>query len=177
MLGGAGEPVQGKGMPARTTGARIYLSLIGFLLALAGGVFSWLMWRSFDRARQIDAWPSTPCAILESSVESRRDDPDWPREMPQEFRFRVLYQYDWEGRAYESDRYRLRGASWKSRPDEARDLVDRYPRGSVAECRVNPDAPSEAVLEGESRGPGYSLWFPLIFVVGGAGVIIGAWRR
>lgn len=161
----------------RTTGARIYLSLIGLLLAAIGAVFSWLMWRSFDRAREIDHWPVVPCAILESEVESRRDDPDWPREMPQEFRFRVLYQYDWGGGTFESERYGLRGASWKSRPEAAEGLVARYPRGSVAECRVNPAAPAEAVLEGESRAPGYSLWFPLLFLVGGLGIILGAWRR
>lgn len=164
-------------MPSRTTGARVYLSLIGLLLALAGGIFSWLMWRSFDRAREIDDWPVVPCAILESRVEDRRENPDWPESMPQEFRFSVLYQYDWEDRTYESQRYRLRGASWKSRPDGAAALVERYPRGSVAECRVNPEAPSEAVLEGESRGPGYSLWFPLIFLVGGLGIMVGAWKE
>lgn len=164
-------------MPSRTTGARVYLSLIGLLLALAGGIFSWLMWRSFDRARHIDDWPVIPCAILESRIEDRREDPDWPETMPQEFRFSVLYQYDWNDETYESERYRLRGASWKSRPERAAALVERYPRGSVAECRVNPAAPSEAVLEGESRGPGYSLWFPLLFLVGGLGIMVGAWRR
>ncbi len=164
-------------MPARTTGARVFLSLIGLMLAFVGGIFSWLMWRSFDRAREIDQWPVVPCAILESEVESRRDDPEWPEEMPQEYRFRVLYQYDFGEETYESGRLSLRGASWSGRPDKAEALVGRFPRGSVAECRVNPDAPSEAVLEGESRAPGYSLWFPLLFLVGGLGVAVGAWRR
>ena len=97
-------------MPARTTGARVFLSLIGLMLAFVGGIFSWLMWRSFDRAREIDQWPVVPCAILESEVESRRDDPEWPEEMPQEYRFRVLYQCDFGEEPYESARLSLRGA-------------------------------------------------------------------
>ncbi|BCX49554.1 hypothetical protein HAHE_34620 [Haloferula helveola] len=164
-------------MAQRTTGARIYLTLIGLLLALAGAVFSWLMWRSFSRASRIDSWPQVPCAILESAVESRRDDPDWGDDMPQGFRFRVRYSYDFEEKNHESDRYRLRGSSWSSSEAGARELVERYPAGSVAECRVSPDDPALAVLEGESRAPGYSLWFPLLFFVGGIGVVIGAWRR
>lgn len=164
-------------MASRSTGARVYLTLIGLLLAFVGGLFSWLMWRSFDRARAIDDWPEVPCAILESDIESRRDDPAWPEEMPQEYRFRVVYRYDWEDRALESTRYRLRGASWSSSPAKAEALVDRYPQGTVASCRVNPEEPGEAVLEGESKAPGYSLWFPLLFLVGGLGVAGGAWRK
>jgi hypothetical protein len=167
----------GSGMARRSTGTRIYMTLIGLLLALSGGIFSWLMWRSFSRARQIEAWPRVPCAVLESVVESRRDDPEWPESMPQEFRFRVLYAYDWQGRTYESDRYRLRGSSWSSGPEEAEILVGRYPEGSVAECSLNPEDPQLAVLEGESKAPGFSLWFPLLFVVGGLGIVAGAWRR
>jgi len=167
----------GSGMARRSTGTRIYMTLVGLLLATSGGIFSWLMWRSFSRARQIDDWPRVPCAVIESSVESRRDDPEWPDSMPQEYRFRVRYAYDWEGRSFESDRYRLRGASWSSGEEQARALVGRYPAGSVAECSVNPGSPEIAVLEGESKAPGYSLWFPLIFVVGGLGIVVGAWRR
>lgn len=166
----------GSGVAKRSTGTRIYLTAIGLLLALIGGVFSWLMWRSFARARAIEAWPQVPCAILESGVESRRDDPDWPEAMPQEYRFRVRYRYDWDGADYEGDRHRLRGSSWSSSEENVLPLVAEYPAGSVAECRVNPEDPEVAVLEGESKAPGYSLWFPLLFVVGGVGIVVGAWR-
>lgn len=160
-------------MAERNTGARIYLTVIGLMLALAGGVFTWLMWRSFSRARSIDAWPRVSCVILESTVEERQVDPGRPMEL----RFKVLYSYEWEGAEHKSDRYRLRGSSWSSRATESRLLIDRYPAASVQECHVNPEQPDLAVLVGESRAPGYSLWFPAIFLVGGLGVVVGAWRR
>lgn len=164
-------------MAKRTTGARVYLSLIGLALAGIGGVFTWLMAASYLRAKRIDHWERVPCAILESTVESRRDDPDWPMEMPQEYRFRVRYEYEWQGQSYVGDHYRLRGSSWSSRTESAEALVETFPQGSVATCQVNPDQPGEAVLKGESKAPGYSLWFPLLFVVGGIGITVGAWRR
>lgn len=160
-------------MAERNTGARVYLTVIGLMLALAGGVFTWLMWRSFSRARSIDHWPVVPCVVLESELEERQIDPGRPIEM----RFQVLYSYEWEGQEYKSDLYRLRGSSWSSRDAEVKILMDKYPAGSVQDCHVNPADPNLAVLVGESRAPGYSLWFPVIFLVGGLGVVVGAWRR
>lgn len=161
------------GMAQRNTGARVYLTIIGLMLALVGGLFTWLMWQSFARARAIDSWPQVPCVILESEIDERQVDPN----RPIEYRFRVLYSYEWEGEEYRSERYRLRGSSWSSRRDEPEMLIDQYPAASVQVCRMDPEFPATAVLVGESKAPGYSIWFPAIFVVGGLGVVVGAWRR
>ncbi|TAE73758.1 MAG: DUF3592 domain-containing protein [Verrucomicrobia bacterium] len=160
-------------MPQRSTGSRVYLSLIGLALALVGGLFAGLMWRSFQRARVVDAWPQVPCVILSSDVEERQIDPNGPLER----RFAVLFGYEWEGVARDSRLLRLRGSMWTGKEDAIRLLCDRYPEGARRECRVNPADPAVAVLEPESKAPGYSLWFPLLFVVGGLGVMVGAWRR
>jgi hypothetical protein len=160
-------------MPQRSTGSRVYLTLIGLSLALAGATFSALMWRSFQRARVVAEWPRVPCLILKSEVEERQVDPNSSVER----RFAVLFGYEWDGVPRESELLKLRGSMWSSKPEGAEALVERYPEGSRQECRVNPADPSVAVLEPESKAPGYSLWFPLIFVVGGLGVAAGAWRK
>ena len=147
--------------------------MIGLLLATAGAVFTWLMWRSFHRAGGIDGWPLVPCVIEISEVEERRVDPD----LPPEFRFLIGYSYEWDDETFESDQFSLRGASWSKRPEEAKALMEFYPVGSVHECRVDPLNAENAVIHRESKGPGYSIWFPMIFVVGGLGVVVGAWRR
>ncbi|MEM9238303.1 MAG: DUF3592 domain-containing protein [Verrucomicrobiota bacterium] len=161
------------GMAQRNTGARVYLTIIGLMLAGVGGLFTWLMWQSFSRARAIDEWPTVPCVIMLSEMEERQVDPN----RPTEFRFRVRYTYEWEDEDYVGERYRLRGSSWSSREGEAQALIDLYPEASVQECQVDPEVPDSAVLVGESKAPGYSIWFPVIFVVGGLGVVVGAWRR
>jgi hypothetical protein len=160
-------------MPQRSTGSRVYLTLVGFALALVGGVFAALMWRSFQRARVVDSWPVVPCIILRSDVEERQIDPNSAVER----RFAVLYGYEWQGAPLESQLLKLRGSMWSSKPAGADALLERYPEGSRQQCRVNPADPTIAVLEPESKAPGYSLWFPLLFVVGGLGVMGGAWRK
>ncbi|RYD60525.1 MAG: DUF3592 domain-containing protein, partial [Verrucomicrobiaceae bacterium] len=160
-------------MPQRSTGSRVYLSIIGLMLALAGGLFSWLMWRSFERAREESHWPQVPCVILRSEAETRQIDPNGNPE----YRFAVLYGYHWEGAPREGDLLKLRGSPWISREDAVKIFIEKYPEGSQQQCYVNPAKPEIAVLELESKAPGYSLWFALIFVVGGIGIMAGAWRK
>ena len=162
----------GRRMARVSTASRVYLSLIGLALALAGGVFFALMWRSFQRARAVDHWPVVPCVILKSETEERQVDPNSGVER----RFAVLFGYEWEGRPYESELVKLRGSGWSSKPDIVEAYIGKYPEGSEQECHVNPQKPEQAVLEKESKAPGYSIWFPGIFVVGGIGMVVGAWR-
>lgn len=160
-------------MPQRSTGSRVYLTLIGLALAFAGATFSALMWRSYQRARTVAEWPQVPCIILKSEVEERRVDPNSTAER----RFAVLFGYEWDGVPRESELLKLRGSMWTGKEAVVRSLVERYPEGSRQQCRVNPADPAVAVLEPESKAPGYSLWFPLLFVVGGLGIVAGAWRK
>ena len=143
------------------------------MLALAGAAFSLLMWRSYQRAREVDHWTVVPCVILRSEAEPRQIDPNGRPE----YRFAVLYGYHWEGVPKESDRLKLRGRPWVGKEEAVQIFIEKYPEGSQQQCRVNPAKPEIAVLEPESKAPGYSLWFPLIFVVGGLGVVAGAWRK
>ena len=160
-------------MATSSTGTRVYLSIIGLMLAVVGGIFFALMWRSFQRARDVEKWPVVPCIILRSDMDDRQVDPNGPVER----RFSVLYGYEWDGGRYDSELWKLRGSGWTSKEEMVRAMIGRYPEGSTQQCHVNPSDPHQAVLEVESKAPGYSLWFPGLFVVGGLGIIIGAWRR
>lgn len=39
---------------------------------------------------------------------------------------------------------------------------------------VNPTEPNFAVLKPDTKAAGYSIWFPLLFVVGGLGIVVRA---
>ena len=149
---------------------RLFLVGLGLLLALMGSIFFWLMWRSYDRARHMLDWPEVSCVILASEVEERRIDPS----APPEFRVNVTYGYEWQGVLRTSDRVTLRGSSWTSKNNVIEERSTEYPEGATFTCRVNPADPSLAVLKIDSRAPGYSLWFPALFVVGGLGISIRA---
>ena len=150
----------------------VYLILIGGVLCAAGAVFCWLMWRSFDRAAGQRGWEELPCRILESRVIEREIGGDVPRE----FALRVLFGYEHGGVRRTSDLVSLRGVSWSSQRSRAEARAARYPAGLVTVCHLDPADPDRAVLKLDSKAPGYSLWFPLLIVAGGIGIIVGAVR-
>lgn len=150
----------------------LYLIFIGLLFCVAGGVFALLMWRSYDRASGQRTWAEIPCAILESRVDQRKIGSD----VGTEYSFAVTYGYSYEGKAFTSERYSLQGAPWSSSEERSQRRVDKFPVGAMRSCYINPGDPSSAVLKRDSKAPGYSLWFPLIFIVGGIGMMIGAVR-
>ncbi|NNC89068.1 MAG: DUF3592 domain-containing protein [Akkermansiaceae bacterium] len=149
-----------------------YLIVLGLMLCAAGGVFTWLMWRSFERASGQRDWEEVPCVILESRIAERRIGP----EVPRDFGWQVLFGYEFGGERHTSGLHSVRGRAWSHARAKAEALVERFPAGSAQVCFVNPADPGVAVLKRDSKGPGYSLWFPLLIVVGGLGMIAGAGR-
>ena len=150
-----------------------YLTAVGVSLCLISGLFLWLMGRSYLRARDMSTWPQVPCLVLQSERSEKRIADD----VAPDYRLAILYRYEYEGRDYESKLWSLRGSMPKSDPLAVQELVEQYPVGSKQTCWVNPRQPEIAVLKIDSRAPGYSLWFPGLFFLGGAGMIVGAWKK
>lgn len=159
--------------PKASPAGRWFLVFTGLFIALVGALFVFLMSRSFLRAYEMRKWPETPCVILVSELEERKHDP----QSPAEFRHRVSYGYEWRGQAYTSDLLGLRGSPWSSKREKAEGSAAAYPAGSSATCLVNPADPETAVLRPDSLAPGYSIWFPGLFVIGGLGIAFRAVLR
>lgn len=149
---------------------RWYLAILGLVLALLGGVFVWLMARSFLRAREMRSWPEVACVILSSEVGEWRHDEN----SPLEFRQDLSFGYEWKGEARTGDHLTLRGSPWTSKRELVEERAKEYPAGKQTTCRVDPAHPDFAVLKPDSLAPGYSIWFPAIFVVGGLGITLRA---
>jgi hypothetical protein len=149
---------------------RWYLAGIGLSLALMGGFFVWAMWRSFERAREMSSWPEVPCVILSSEIKERRIDPN----SPPEYRVEIEYGYEFAGKARTGDHSTLRGNPWTSKMDVVEKKQTDYPAGGKTICHVNPANPDFSVLKVDSKAPGYSIWFPSLFVVGGLGIMVRA---
>lgn len=82
-----------------------------------------------------------------------------------------------EGQRKTSDLFTLRGRSWSSDPAKARQQAEAYPPGTRTTCLVNPDNPDIAVLKPDSLAPGYSIWFPGLFVLAGSVISLRALRK
>lgn len=149
---------------------RWFLILLGLSVAAVGALFVWLMARSYLRAREMRAWPEVPCVILTSEIQERRHDPH----SPPEFRLNLSYGYEWMDTPKTGDRVSLRGSPWTSKRDVIAKRAAEFPLGARTTCRVNPANPDFTILQPDSLAPGYSIWFPSLFVIGGLGIAIRA---
>jgi hypothetical protein len=157
-------------MSSATRAGKAYLFGIGLLIFLAGAVFFGLMGRSYERSREMAQWPRSEALIMLSEVEERQIGP----EVAPDYRFKVLFGYEAQGRALTSSLWALRGSPWSSAPERAAALAAEYPVGSRVSCIYDPKQPQVAVLKTETKAVGYAIWFPGIFVVGGLGIMLRA---
>lgn len=154
-------------------GSTIFLVLLGLCIAAVGGVFTVLMWHSFRGAVEQRSWPQVEAVVLSSELEEWQHDEFSPRE----FRLKILYGYEWQGVAMTGERYGFRGNPFYNKRNKVAGLVEEFPVGKVVLVYVNPEDPGFTMIKADSKAPGYSIWFPLLFVVGGLGIAGRAvWR-
>lgn len=158
---------------ARTSKAgAVYLLGIGIFLMLIGGVFGWLMWRSYGNAVTTRHWDEIPCLIIQSEVESRTVD-----RISTEYSWAVEYQYQVGEEIFVSRKSTMRGAKWTKEIENAEERVKEFPVGSERVCYVNPEKREQSILIHDTKAAGYTIWFPGLFAIGGLGMCVGAVRN
>ncbi|MCP5538432.1 MAG: DUF3592 domain-containing protein [Akkermansiaceae bacterium] len=151
---------------------KLFLCMIGVMLIFAGGVFEWLMIRSYMHAKASRDWPQVDAVVLRSVVDERHVNGS-----PTEFRLNILFGYSYQGTDYSSDRLTPRGARWTKSAAAVQQLASEYPAGSGHTAWVNPGQPELAILKHDTQAAGYTVWFPALIIVGGCGMILGAIRN
>ena len=148
---------------------KVFVSVLLVFFLAVGGFLTWALGHVALSTVEVYGWRATPCRVLNSELRTGniRDEP---------FRFVVQYEYEVDGRPYESDRYRrsYAGGDWVA---DVERLVDKYQTGTTAACLVNPKDASEAVLERESLWLGLLPLGPLVLVVTGAVILLQLWRK
>lgn len=165
MLGSGSETPGG----CRTAGGRIFGTLFFLVFFLMGAGFAVAILVAAYQEAAVWVWPEVECTILSAGVEETGDDRD-------PYRPTVAYSYTVDGRTFEGHTL-TRADATTSSYDTARGPSDRYPVGAQTACRVNPDDPSESVLERRPPWIVFVVLLPLIFVAVGAGGIIFIWRK
>lgn len=148
------------------------MTLMGGILLVSGLGFTWGLIHAFQRAQITRSWIETPCTIIASGVVERQFSENSPVTWASGLEYR--YQFNGVPRVGTKIR-RVEGATPHRERAEAKQA--KYPPGLQTVCYVNPDDPAEAVLEHDTRAALYSLWWPLLFAVGGAGMIWSVWFR
>ena len=152
-------------------GAKFLLSIFGLILAGAGAFFTYQMWNSYQRAAVTYQWTETPCQIVESRIQEDRVNLSSPMQYVPVIRYSYLQD---DAAVMGEGIKRVAGLKFKEKA-LAEDLVNQYPLGRSAKCYVNPADPKEVILVRETKAALYSIWFPLLFVIGGLGMIINVW--
>jgi hypothetical protein len=148
----------------------VFLVIFGLVIAGIGALFTALMWDSYQRASAMHAWPQEEAVILSSEIEERKHD----EYSAKEYRVKLLYGYEWKGEAKTGERIVARGNPWAKERARAEKQLEKFPEGMKTMAFVNPSDPDFAVLKPDTKAAGYSIWFPLLFVVGGLGIVVRA---
>lgn len=154
------------------TAGNIYLVFLAICLIAIGGFFMWIMWASFKRANETRKWDTVPCVIIES-FKNQRTIPN----RNTEYQWRGKYEFEYKEQMWVGTKLESRGSKWSSKEEKVDNLATKYKVGLKTLCFVNPEFPEEAILKHDSKGAGYSIWFPGIFVLGGVGMIAGVLRK
>lgn len=148
----------------------IYLIFLGLAVAAIGGLFTILMWSSFQRAIDQRSWPKVDAIVLSSEVGEFQHD----EFSPMEYRLEILYGYEWEGVTMTGEMLTERGNATSKDRRKISKQAELFPAGEKVTAYVNPTDPTLAILKPDSKAAGYSIWFPLLFVVGGLGIVVKA---
>ena len=158
-------------LPATIPG-RIWKILLGLALIAVGSFFVWWLWATFQKAGEMDSWTQVSSEVIASTViETRYSEISRPTYEPV-----VQFVYEIDGKTHIGEKIR-RVTIKKSSRDAAQAWADLFPVGSKPTAFVNPKSPKISVLKRDSKAALYSIWFPALFVVGGAGMIVTAFRR
>lgn len=151
-------------------GSTIFLVFLGLSVSAIGGLFTFLMGKSYARAVDQRGWPQEEAVILSSEVEEWKHD----EFSPQEYRFNVLYGYEWQGEPKTGERVTARGNPSYNKRAKPQNMLEKWPAGTRTTLYISPDDPDFTILMPDSKAAGYSIWFPMLFVVGGLGISIRA---
>ena len=148
-----------------SVGSRLGGSLFGLIFMAAGGFFAFMILSETWESYQSRSWVKTPCVIMESQVDVVSDG----------YRFRVGYRYSFNGREWGAYKLNLKDDDVFSNVNEADAKAGKYALGGEAYCYVNPKMPGQAILEFSSLAMGFAALLPMIFILIGGGVFVGAW--
>ena len=155
--------------PPINLAGRIWTAIMGLGIAFVGWVFVQYLWGSYERAAVMNDWVETPCLVEATHI----DDTELNQRGVPKYILTITYRYTFDGKERTSDRYK-RLPTESSDPRKVKAKEKKYPVGEESVCYVNPEDPDFAVLRKDSKAGLYSIWFPCLFIVGGAGMILTA---
>ena len=135
--------------------------VFGVTLTLGSVVIALRANDRLSRYRRQRTWPKAPATILQSSVAEDIDGDGTS------YSATLVYQYVASGKQYTSDQH-SQGGEYPVTRATVEAVLQRLPVGAVSEVSVNPDKPSDAILD-----TGFPKVWEITFRAGLAGTVAG----
>ncbi len=167
----ADEPIAAGALRKSRKGkSRYAVAALFAVFALVGGALLYpLGIKPIAKTIAAESWIATPCQVLRAEVRNHDSDDGTT------YSVYILYQYEFQGQTYKSDRYEFVGGSSSGYQGKAR-VVEQYQTAANPICYVNPDNPFEAVLKRGFHAKLLLVLFPLFFLLIGVGGLVPALR-
>jgi hypothetical protein len=124
------------------------------------------------QAIEARSWVPVPCKIVSSGMSTSHRSRTSRRSRGTVYHIQVVYTYSYNGRFYQSNRYRFKQLNSPGGRAEKEQVVQRLLPGSTANCFVNPADPSQAVMDRDFNWDMFAEFIPLAFAgVGIAGIL------
>ncbi|OWY37951.1 hypothetical protein CEK28_14990 [Xenophilus sp. AP218F] len=147
--------------------------IAGLALVAIGVAASLYLWQQARLAEAAGDWPIAHGVIEASLLDSRPRRGGGDSSGQLEYRALIRYRYSVGGATHHSQIRRFPDPGYGASAELAREVVNRYPPGSAAQVRYNPDNPAQACLE---PGSHWSLWagraIALLFAVAGTALLL-----
>lgn len=144
---------------------RLLVSVL--LITLACGALYLGLVQPLILSRKIQSWPEVSCVVVSSNVinDSYRTRKNLnTKKVHPSYKIGIHYSYRYSDKSYSSDRYNFDRTA-ETDPAVVQKLVNAFPAGAQCVCYVNPQNPSEAVLNKEVH-PAF------LIVLGGVGILL-----
>jgi len=124
--------------------------------------------RGLLRAKASTDWPTTQGTVVASSVERHRTTGSKGRSSSTTYHAKILYKFSIEGTTFNGDRVAY-GDYGSSSSSNARQIVNRYPKGKSVTVYYMPGNPEECLLESGLKAQSWFLpGFGLVFFIAGS---------
>ncbi|MCP4898583.1 MAG: DUF3592 domain-containing protein [bacterium] len=144
--------------------------ILGAIFTLVGiGIFFGLFLPVILDFVDAQSWQETPCTVISSSVRSHDSDDGTT------YSIDILFEYQYQDHTYRSNRHSF--SNWSSSGYSSKKrVIDEFPHGAQTWCWVNPDRPSQAVIDRDFQWGYLIALFPLVFTIVGLAVLVHSLR-
>lgn len=157
--------------PTRTVNGTVGMMILGGIFTFVGmGLTYPLLVKPFLLSQSAKKWVETPCKIIWGKVRSHSSDDGTTYSVD------IFFSYQFEGEEHRSNRYNFIGGS-SSGSSNKRKEVQRYLKDPNPVCYVNPKVPEQAVLVRELGVGGLLALIPVVVLLIGVSLTIGAFVK